>query len=339
MFYQMHGNLNYTLRVDNRTMHLGWINTTLHLDGQVLQGGAGRAEALNQALPKRPGGRVRDGVMSVYNYGKLRITQVLEVVPTRTSKNAPDQRRRLDSVVILQIVENKDDRPHRFGLRANMDMFWVDNDGAIFASPTTHPNKLLDGVVLKGKDLPDYLQVLQAPNLNNPGEVAHFTFNLGRSVEPPTRVILTRLGAWIDAWDMQAAPAQGDSAMGIYWDPQEIKPNGRRVLGYAYGRGIATNPENEARVEVALGGSFEPGKAFTVTAYVEDPAPGQSLALELPPGMELLEGAQVQPVPPATDDGDALVFWKARVQRLGEFPLRVRSSTGVTQTKVITITR
>jgi hypothetical protein len=125
----------------------------------------------------------------------------------------------------------------------------------------------------------------------------------------------------------------------MYWDPKEIKPGGRRELAYAYGQSVAGNPENEGKVAVVLGGSFEPGKLFTVTAYVEDPVPGQNLTLDLPPGMERLEGAAVQPVPPISADGHCLVLWKARVQKTGEFQLRVRSSTGTTESKTISITR
>jgi len=44
-------------------------------------------------------------------------------------------------------------------------------------------------------------------------------------------------------------------------------------------------------------------------------------------------------VPPPSNDGNSIVLWKARVLRTGQFALRVRSSTGVTQTKLITITR
>ena len=79
-------------------------------------------------------------------------------------------------------------------------------------------------------------------------------------------------------------------------------------------------------VELALGGSFAPGKVFTVTAYVSDPAPGQSLALELPAGMALVDGQEIQavPAPPAEGNPVSLVYWRARVLRPGEFPVRVQ---------------
>jgi hypothetical protein len=89
-----------------------------------------------------------------------------------------------------------------------------------------------------------------------------------------------------------------------------------------------------------LDGSFEPGKLFTIAAYVREPSPGQSLSLELPAGMERVEGKERQPVPLPIGEGDmSLVLWKARVLHTGEFPLRVRSSSGITQGKIISISR
>src|SRR5262249_42566941 len=154
-----------------------------------------------------------------------------------------------------------------------------------------------DGTVLKGKQLPPYVQLLQRPDLKAPGYVAHLTLDLGGRLEKPDQVVLTRHGQGFGTWEMAPVMAMGDSALGVFWEPREIRPGGKRELAYGYGQGIVPSPENEGRVQLALGGSFEPGKRFTVTAYVNDPAPGQSLTLELPPGMALEEGRASQPVP------------------------------------------
>src|SRR5262249_7293989 len=71
-----------------------------------------------------------------------------------------------------------------------------------------------------------------------------------------------------------------------------------------YGQGLVPSPESQGLVEMALGGSFEPGKLFTLTAYVNDPGQGQSLQLVLPEGMALVEGPEVQAVP-APPEGQA----------------------------------
>ena len=327
------GNMMINLRVDNQTMHLGFIQTMFHIDGQVMFPGnpPGQLVIQNQPLPKTKSGKQRTGFVSAYKIHNMLITQVVEVVPTKAK---PGKKRQLDAVMVRYYIDNKDDKPHTVGIRIFMDVFIVDNDGALFAAPN-QPNKILNGVELKGKQVPDYLQFLQRPDLKNPGFVAHMTYNFGKAFAMPDRVVLTRLGAFINQWDLAAQQA-GDSAMGFYWDPKEIKAKSKRAMAYAFGQGIAPNPDGDGTMALVLGGSFEPGKLFTVAAYVQDPAFGQSLTLELPAGMQRVEGKESQPVA-MDDDGNSMVLWKARVLRPGQFSLRVRSSTGVTQSKIITI--
>jgi hypothetical protein len=330
------GNMQLVMRVNNQMLHLGSIQTVFQIDGRVYFPGAppGRLLAQNQPLPSASG-KKRNGFMSAYQLGKLTITQEVEVVPT---KAAAGQKRRLDSALVRYVVDNQDNEPHKVGVRVSFDVFIVSNDGALFAAPN-QPGKILDGVELKGKQVPEYLQFLERPNLNNPGFVAHMTYNFGKSSPMPDRVCLTNLGGLFapNQWNIQILRAMGDSAMGFFWDPKDIAPKSKRNLAYAFGQGIAPNPEGDGRVTVVLGGSFEPGKLFTIAAHVQDPAPGQNLTLELPEGMQRLEGKQLQPVPPVGGDGGTLVLWKARVLRPGQFPVRVHSSTGVTQTKIVTI--
>lgn len=332
--YQGQPNLGVNINVEGKQMHLGFIYTIFHIDGRVQQ--PGRVEMNKGPLPKGPGGKDRDGYMHVVANDKIRITQTVEVVAT---KNAPGKPRRRDAVMVRYSIENKDTESHKVGMRVGMDMFLVDNDGALFAAPN-HPNKILDGIELKDKGVPEYVQVLQRPNLKDPGFVAHFTYNLGTGLERPTRVVLTGLAANSpDGWNLVAQQANGDSAMSMYWDIKEIKAGTKRECAYAYGQGLAPSLENEGNVRVDLAGSFEPGKLFNIVAHVVDPAPGQSLKLELPEGLELKEGREIQPVPQGNDDGESLVLWKASVVKLGEYRLNVHSSNGISRTKIVTISK
>jgi hypothetical protein len=311
----------------------------VRIDGRefVIGQPPGRWDPQRVELGKGAFGRKRHGIKSTWVQDKVRITQTLEIVPGKPSgKVAPGQKRQLDTLLVRYLVENKDSRPHKVALRFTIDMYVVNNDGALFASPTTHPGQILNGVAFDAKKMPAYIQVLQVPNLQNPGQVCHFTLKLGNRLEGPSRMVLTNLGQCFGGWDVPAAPA-GDSAVAIFFDDREVPAGGKRDVGYAYGVNLASSPESEGRVTLATGGSFEPGKVFTVTAYVDEPVVGQSLALELPPGMELVGGKAVQPVPAPEGTETSIVQWRARVQRLGRFPLRVRSSTGMTQTRTITI--
>jgi hypothetical protein len=317
-------------------------HTVVRIDDQIMiwgQGQQGQWVSRRVPLGNGPFGKKRIGTKSTWVLNKIHITQSIEVVPSKVPpKSPPGTKRRLDTCLIRYDIENKDDRPHSVGIRTMLDMLIVNNDGALFASPTTHPNKILNGVELRDKAVPEYLQVLQIPNLQNPGFVAHFTFKLGSRLIGPDRVVMTNLGAGFGQWDIPAQMA-GDSAIGVFFSPRKIKGHGKVELAYAYGQGIASNPENEGKVSLALGGSFAPGKLFDVTAYIDEPVEGQTLALELPAGMELVEGKAVHPVPvPDANRATSVVLWKARVLKTGRFTLKVHSSNGVTYTRTITIT-
>jgi hypothetical protein len=243
----------------------------------------------------------------------------------------------MDTLLIKYVIENNGNVAHKVACRMHIDTYVVNNDGAIFASPTTHPGKLLDGVILQGKDVPEFVEILQIPDLKNPGFKGIFTFRLANKLEGPNKIVLTSLAAG-GQWDIQAIPAMGDSAVAFYWDEQEIKAKTKREIAFAYGQGIACNPESEGRVSIDFGGSFEPNKTFTVTAYVDDPIDGQSLTLLLPPGVERVDGKDTQAVPAPGETGQSVVLWRCRLTQPGTYPLRIRSSNGVTQTRIVTVT-
>ena len=323
--------------IRNETLHLSHFPNFM-INGRFMQQAmGGRFELVNGALPKGPGNKARQGFMTVWIQDTLRITQTMELHPSKAKK--PGEKRLLNNVLITYTAENNGKTSQNFGLRVYMDTFVINNDGCMFAAPVTHPGKILDGMVLKDKTLPPYLQMLQVPDLKNPGYVSVLSLNVGGKLEKASRLILTRHGAGFGGWEMPSMPSMGDSAIGIYWEPKELKAGGKREMGYAYGEGIAVAPESEGRFQLGLGGSFEPGKVFTISAVVADPGLGQTISLDLPAGIERLEGSEVQPVAPLSLDQEySTVLWKARVRQPGSHKISLRSSTGVTQSKIISVT-
>ena len=322
--------------IRNESLHLSHFPTFL-INGQTIQGNNVAAALKQMPLPKGPGGKQRVGYQVTQNFNNLRVTQSLELHPSKAKKSG--EKRLLNNVLITHTLENTGATPATVGMRIYMDTYVITNDGCLFASPVTHPGKILDGMVLQGKELPPYLQMLQNPNLQNPGYVSHLTLNVGSKFEKGYKLILTRHGAGFGGYEMPAQQAMFDSAIGLYFETKEIKPGGKRELAYVYGEGIAVAAESEGRFQTSLGGSFEPGKSFTVSALVADPALGQTLSLDLPAGMKRLEGKEVQPVAALTQDNEySTVLWKCSVLEPGTHTLRIRSSTGVTQTKIVTIT-
>lgn len=337
---QHSGNIYFGITVDGKRITcspMGSIWPAAMIDGQVHNPVNGGQPLAMRPLPKTATGKERRGFLATWQTANLQFTQTVEVIPSKPITPTPGAKRKLDTCRISYLIENKDTRPHEVAFRTNIDMLINNNDGALYASPTTEPGKVLNGVVLEGKKLPKWLMAMENADANNPGFYGVITFDCGGRAEQANKIVLTNLSQVGQAnWDVVAQQA-GDSACSLFWEKKSIKPGEKRELVWAYGGGIATNPENDGKVTVALGGNLEPGKMFTVSAIVEDPVPSQTLAIELPAGMERVEGAEVQPVPLPNENGYSLVMWKGRVTRPGAFDLKIRSSNGVTQTKSILV--
>jgi hypothetical protein len=333
--YRYVGNFAYGLYVDGVILCCGdgAIRPMIRIDGQNFY-----PQAAAQPLPASKNGKPRAGMQCSFTANNVTVTQIMEVIPSKMSgKAAAGQKRKRDTLLTRYLIENKDNKPHSVGVRVRIDTMVRNNDGALFASPTTHPGKILNGIELKGKDLPEWMQILENPDLKNPGFVGHFTLKVGSRLEGPSRFTCTAHGAGENGWDVNVQQSFGDSDCVLYFDPAMVAPGGKREVGYAYGGGIASNPENEGKVSVNFGGSFEPNKEFTITAYVDEPVEGQSLSIELPKGLQRLDGKSTQPVPPGTGEGQCVVLWKARVLEPGTFPIVIRSSNGVTYTRTVTV--
>jgi hypothetical protein len=291
-----------------------------------------------EPLPPGRSGKKRLGTRSLWVVNNLHITQRVELVPSQLPDDAPPgQKRKLDTVRVSIGIENQDGRDHKVAYQVFIDTMIADNDGALFASPTTAPGEILDGVLLEGPRVPAYLQVLERPDLQNPGFTAVLTLKFAGKVEGPSRVMLANPRLRDAPWDALPQKAGGDSAVVLFWGSRSLKHGEKRTMAWAYGAGIACEPEPDDNITLTLEGSFEPGKLFSVLATVDAPVPGQVLTLELPAGMERVEGGERQPVPAPQAAGTSAVLWKAQVTQLGDFEVKVRSSTGVTHVKNVSV--
>lgn len=334
--YQYTGQMAFGITVDNKMLccGAGAIRTNFKIDGNIVHPTPVAQQP--QPLPKDRFGKVRVGVQSSFTHQKIQITQMLEVIPSKPT--AGDNKRALDNLLIRYIIENKDTVNHQVATRVRIDTMCGNNDGALFAAPTK-PGEILNGIELKDKTLPEYVKILETPNLQNPGFYGHFTLKLPGNRIGPDRFICTSHNG-DNGWDVAPVAAAGDSDCAIFWSPRDIKPGEKIEMAYAYGHGIASLPDGEGRVKVALGGNFEPGKLFTIQAFVEEPFMGQTVSLDLPEGMTLVDGSLTQPAMPANDtQATAAAFWKARVERTGEFAMRIHSSNGFTETRTVSVAR
>ncbi len=329
-------------------------STVVRLDGAITELGGNRGRVVRMAVPDFAEGiKPTPGAASpaqttwvvggdANGDGGLRFHQVFEVVPGQVTTVGGAPRRRLDTVLVRWVIENRQDRGARVGLRLHMDTLIGSNDGVPFTVPGQPGLVSTSADFRRPEDVPDFVQALENPNLQSPGTIAHLTTKVGSGLEPPDRLSLTYQAFWglgfdpIKNWDYPIHNMGNDSAVVLYWSDRNLRPGEKRAIGFAYGLGQLTS---SARLGVTLGGSFEPGKNFTVTAYVKNRQPDQTLRLDLPEGLRLVEGAATQTVPPAAAGGTSLVTWKARVERTGTFRLTVHSSTGQSQAKTLAIAR
>jgi predicted secreted protein len=272
--------------------------------------------------------------------GGLRIHLVLEVVPGQAILVAGRPTRRLDTVLVRFVFDNRDRKAHKIALRQQLDTLIGQNDGVPFTVPGRPGLVSTSADFRQAQDVPDFIQALERPNLQDPGTIAHLTAKVGGAIEPPDRLSLTFQQWWnlgvdvFKTWDFPIYDMLDDSAVILYWSDKTLPAGAKRAIGFSYGLGQLASSE---KLAVTLGGSFEPGRQFTVTAYVRNPTAGQKLRLELPEGLKRLSGAEVQDVPRAGKEGTSLVTWHARVEHTGTFRLVVHSSTGLTQAKTINI--
>jgi hypothetical protein len=325
-----------TYSVDGRSN-----STVLRIDGRVAEFGSpfGEIRQLAAAPGFAPGQSLQSKGVWVWN-GKIQVTQALDVVPSQQPVDVGGTPKRLlDTCLVGYQIQNLDSRPHRVGLRVMIDTLIGGNDGV----PFTVPGK--QGLVntfanFRGADVPDFIQALEIPDLRAPGTVAHMSLKLGGGFEAPERVSLTRWPRFdFTPWEVPVRNMGDDSAVALYWVEKQLQPGEKRALGFAYGLGTVSGAEGGGKLAVSLSGSFEPGEEFTVAAYVNRPQPGQTLTLNLPKELERTQSEATQTVRPQAGQENSVVTWKVRVVQTGRFTLEVRSSTGVSQSRTLTITR
>ena len=326
-------------------------NTCLRLDDKderLFGSSTGRWEESAAKSWKDQQAHEHEGVKSVWicDDKRIEVTQLVELV-------RGEQSQLLDTCRVRYQLLNRDNRPHQLGLRFLLDSFIGDNDGVPFTIPGE--SALCDTLKdlpkdAKDKKLPDFLQALEKPDLDQPGTIAHVRLKL-ENLEVPERVTL---GAWpsekLRVLDRQAAgPATlwnvpllplkslglNDSAITIYWKEQPLQAGDTREVGFEYGVWNLVSQGN--RLAATVDGVFRPEGQLTVVAYLKrspDENPNETVSLTLPENFKLLEGAETQAIPnlPKGAKSDNFpVTWKVQAGLLGKYAFTVKTNTGLSQ--------
>jgi hypothetical protein len=286
----------------------------------------------------------------VYDKQKVLVTQMVQIVPGAQSGL-------LDTCLVRYRMDNQDNRPHTVGLRFLLDTYIGDNDGVPFLIPGERQLCSTFKKFERAEDIPDFIQACEFEDLSHPGTIAQLQLKVA-GLEPPSRVTLgsypnpqlaklkrdprclQEKTLWeVPVYSIHTLP-KADSAVTIYWNEVELKPNEFREVGFTYGLGNVAASEAGGKLALTVGGSFTPGGEFTLTAYVSNPTPGQTVTLTLPEGFERIEGSAEQPVPPLPPGAasrNSPVTWKVKAgPKEGKYTLKVQSGKLV-QTQAVKI--
>lgn len=282
---------------------------------------------------------------STWRYAEnVYVTQTVSIVRN-------DATRLLDTCLVHYVVENNDTVPHNAGLRVMLDTFIGSNDAVPFAIPGQPGlmNTMIDSA--NTKDIPDFVQALERPNLADPGTTAHLGIKLpsdvglgGPALEPVHRFVICRWpGNPEIRWQFPAAVMAGDSCVLLYWDYRRMQAGEKRAMAFSYGLGMVGGDADRSSLALTYGPSrLTIGDVFTITAYVKNPGASQGVTLRLPPGMTLHgRSPATQTLGPAAG-GISQVSWKVAIAANAEasdYSLRVETLGKVQRLKVRVHTR
>jgi hypothetical protein len=187
--------------------------------------------------------------------------------------------------------------------------------------------------IIGAKDMPDFIEALESYSLKNPGTVAQLGLRIAGSEDLQKLVICRHpeLKFGLNAkWEWEYTPMnqprgqKPDSCVVLYWAEEMMPAGATRVMAFTYGLGtISSTGGDSGNLAVTLGGSFQPGRVFTVTAYIKDAEEGQRATLRLPGELTLEENeTTAKPVRPEAG-GLSQVTWRVRARDVGQFPLDV----------------
>jgi hypothetical protein len=218
-----------------------------------------------------------------------------------------------------------------------LDTFIGANDGVPFAVPGSEGKKdrLVESMELfDQKDIPDYVQALERPDLKDPGTVAHLGLKLP-GYEPLVQMVICRWpGTKEYRWPqkpeyepMRANNEKPDSCVFLFWANEQMNAGDVRKMAFTYGLNAISGggAGGDGKIALTSGGSTRPGGEFTVTAYVKDAEDGQVVKLDLPDGFEFVKGHEAEKM---IQGGGSLtqVSWRVRSgKKDGDFTLEATS--------------
>ena len=314
------------------------------IDGkEAIFGATGKWTAL-----AKPAGKYMGGKSRTFEFANgIYVTQTVTIEPGDPIQVGPEEYKRLLSLCLVRYkIHNLDKQTHKVGLRVLMDTCIGDNDGVPFTLPGV-AELVSTSKKFVGSAVPDFVQVLERPNLKDPGTILQLNLKLDeKKIEAPGQFLLTRYPGKQDGkfnkWNVDIRDIGDDSCVVMYWDPKDLKAGQTREIGFTYGLGNVTIAMD--KLGLTVGGASHVGGELTVVALVADQA-AKTATIELPKGLELIDknSKTQQIMPMRTGKGGVLlpspVTWRVRAVEDGKHEVTVKTDNGLKQSRRVTITK
>jgi hypothetical protein len=261
---------------------------------------------------------------------KVRVTQHVEIVPGDSGM--------LDTCLVYYTIVNYGEVSKKVGIRFLMDTYIGANDGVPFTIPGE--KGFLDTMRdFPQKDVPDYIEVIENPDdPKDHGTVVRMGL---KNIKLPgvdlEDVELLRICRWPGnrqaQWDWKPLPMNEpadnkDSCVVLYWPYLNMNPGDERRMAFTYGLGKldvgGLSGAGGTSLALSTPASVQPGKEFVVTAYVWGARKGDKVKLELPRGLGLVSGEELE----QTVEEEAArtqVFWKVKAGEAGTYTIEAAS--------------
>jgi hypothetical protein len=272
---------------------------------RTVENGTTRDFPLLRDIEQRP--QVADGVVSMaWTLEGVRVVQTLAPADNPYTS-------RPDTVRIALTATNIGNEPLTVGARVMLDTMIGNNDHAPFFVPGS--GNFDEEREFTGADMPVYWKAFEAADYD-PASLKGQGIISGLDATPPDRF---QFASWRriknSAWDYAISPGSpvGDSAVGLYWEPDELAA-GASVTWITY-YGLAGEGGGNAWIDAPVSiTSAEPEFAATlwVTNLSDEDFTGGEARITLPEGLRLAEGEpEKKPMPPVPTNGGAeSVTWQ-----------------------------
>jgi hypothetical protein len=269
--------------------------------------------------------------VSAWEYpGRIRVVQTVMIVPN-------DDTKKLDTALVHYLVQNRDNKPHQVGLRIMIDTYIGAEDGVPFAIPGQADLLTTKRDFRNTKEIPDFIQALERPNLEDPGTTATMVlkfpqdFRLSSNdpqLDPIVRMVISRFPGNPEVrwdytkdsfWDMndKTKGERNDSCVALYWEDRKMAASEKRAFAFSYGLGKISGDGMKKGSKLALTYNPKPtaGSEFTVTAWLKNPDQGQQVHLEIPKEFSFVEpSSEMQQVSKGKSEL-AQVSWRLKVAK------------------------